>query len=339
MVQYHIENLLNLLQPYIKPNNPSHYVLEAEYVAWIDDSPFLNDAHKKAWKRAELPLLMSRVFPESDQGPLRVSLEFMMLFLMLEQLTDTPATAAEAQKWADIYTQAYKQTLGETHGPSSMIKHLASRILSSVEEPYQSYIVASNISLAEGTVKEASDRESPSHGLSLDAYMDARRGSVGIRPFFGFGRWIWKLAIPQDVLAHPVITKMEEQAIDMGALANDLYSYKKEFLESGAHHNYVTVAMRDPITGIPANDRQAAIDYTCKRFAEILADFHRQKGELPSFGEDIDTMIKRYIFVMMDLVVGNIQWSLACRRYGHSDPSAGVGEATWGEVVFEMDLL
>jgi len=208
-----------------------------------------------------------------------------------------------------------------------------------IDEPYQSYIIASNISLAEDTVKEASDRESPSHGLSLEAYMDARRDSVGIRPFLGFGHWIWKLDIPQDILAHPSIAKMEEQAIDMGALANDLYSYKKEFFESGAHHNYVTVALRDLIANIPTGDRQAAIDYTCKRFAEILADFHRQKEELPSFGEDNDKMVGQYVSTMMDLVVGNIQWSLACRRYGHSDPSAEVNEATWGEVVFDMDPL
>jgi len=47
MVQYRIQNLLSLLQPHIKPNNPNYDVLEAEYVAWIDNSPFLNDVHKK----------------------------------------------------------------------------------------------------------------------------------------------------------------------------------------------------------------------------------------------------------------------------------------------------
>ncbi|KAF8076058.1 isoprenoid synthase domain-containing protein [Lyophyllum atratum] len=340
MVQYRVENLLSLLQAYIKPNNPNHDVLEAEYVAWIDDSPFLNDAHKKAWKRAELPLLMSRVFPESDQGPLRVSLEYMMLFLMLEQLTDTPATAAEAQKWADIYVQAFKQTLSsETTGPASAIKHLASRVLNAFDEAYRPNLIASNVLLAEGVVKEALDRENPNHDLSLQAYMETRRDSIGLRPFLDFGRWIWKLDIPQDILSHPGVAKLEEQTIDMVSLANDLYSYRKEFFESGAHHNYVTVVMQDPIANIPASDRQAAIDYTCKRFTEILTDFHRCKKELPSFGENVDKMIGRYISVMMDLVVGNIQWSLACRRYGHFDTSKEVNEATWGEVTFDMDPL
>ncbi|GLB33480.1 hypothetical protein LshimejAT787_0103640 [Lyophyllum shimeji] len=339
MVQYLIQNLLNILRPHVKPKNPNHAVLEAEYVAWIDDSPYLNDEHKKAWKRAELPLLMSRAFPEAELGPLRVSLDFMMLFLMLEQLTDAPATPADARKWADIYIQAYKQTLEETKGLASLVKELASRVVNAVEEPYRSHLIASNVTLAEGTVKEASDRESPSHGLSLEAYMDARRDSVGIQPFFDLQRWISKLDIPQDVLKHPGVMILEEYAINMGAIANDLYSYKKEFFESGAHHNFVAVAMRDPSANVPPGDRQKAITHTCKQFTKYLEDFHRQKKELPSFGRDVDKMVEQYSNALLDIVAGSILWSLVCRRYGHLDPSTESNAPTWGEVVFEMDPL
>jgi hypothetical protein len=47
MVQYHIPNILALLDKHLKPNNPHHDALEAEYVAWIDEAAFLTDAHKK----------------------------------------------------------------------------------------------------------------------------------------------------------------------------------------------------------------------------------------------------------------------------------------------------
>ncbi|KAG6919284.1 hypothetical protein DXG01_007416 [Tephrocybe rancida] len=263
--------------------------------------------------------------------------------------SDTPATAAEAEIWADVYKQAFRQTLGETSkGPATIIKHLTDRVLGAVGEAYRPYLVASNILLAEGMVKEAADRESPAHELTLDAYMEARRDSIGLRPFLDLGRWIRNLDIPPEVLTHPDIAKLEEQTIDLVSIANtgpgsnlpttqDLYSYKKEFFESGAHHNYVTVALKDPIAGLAEGDRQAAIDYTCKRFSEILADFQRRQEVLPSFGEGIDAKVTQYVDVMMELVVGNIQWSLACRRYGHCD-AAGTAEApTWGDVVFKMD--
>ena len=47
MVRYHIPNILALLDKYLKPNNPHHDALEAEYVAWIDEAAFLTDVHKK----------------------------------------------------------------------------------------------------------------------------------------------------------------------------------------------------------------------------------------------------------------------------------------------------
>ncbi|KAG6831873.1 hypothetical protein H0H92_006990 [Tricholoma furcatifolium] len=269
---------------------------------------------------------MSRVFPESSQEHLRISLEYMMVFLMLEQLTDTPATTAEAQKWADVYSQAFKQVLGESKGPASIIKQL--RIA-----------VESNILLAKGVVKEAADRENPATELTLEAYMEARRDSIGLRPFLDIGRWSQDIDISRDVLMHPEIAKLEEQTIDLVSLANDLYSYKKEFFESGAHHNYVTGALSDPISGVSENDRQGAIDYTCRIFSEILADFLQRTRALSSFGEDVDGKVTEYIGVMLDLIVGNIQWSLACRRYGHSDVKMKESATVWGDVVFEMDPL
>ncbi|KAG6833851.1 hypothetical protein H0H87_011785 [Tephrocybe sp. NHM501043] len=223
------------------------------------------------------------------------------------------------------------------------IDSLTDRVLNAIGDAYKPYLVASNILLAEGMVKEAIDRETPAHELTLDAYMDTRRDSIGLRPFLDLGRWIQGLDIPHEVLIHPDIAKMEEQTIDLVSLANsdeqDLYSYKKEFFESGAHHNYVTVALRDPRAGVATGDRQGAIDYTCRQFSETLIKLRRQQEALPSFGESVDGKVAQYVGVMMDLVVGNIQWSLACRRYGHFNP-AGVPQALpWGDVVFEMDPL
>ncbi|KAG6843569.1 hypothetical protein H0H93_000617, partial [Arthromyces matolae] len=135
------------------------------------------------------------------------------------------------------------------------------------------------------------------------------------------------------------IVKLEEQTIDLVALANDLYSYKKEFYESGAHHNYITYALGDSSTGLQKDDRQGAIDYTCRTFSEILADFQRRVEALPSFGNGEDGKIALYVGVMLDLVVGNIQWSLVCARYRHFE-KAGTAEApNWGDVVFDMDPL
>lgn len=97
---------------------------------------------------------------------------------------------------------------------------LVSRILTAVDQEYLPYLIASSDLLAKGVVKEASDREYPSPILTLAAYMDARRESIGARPFLDLGRWNKNISIPSDVITHPTISKLEEQAIDMASLAN-----------------------------------------------------------------------------------------------------------------------
>ncbi|KAJ6627463.1 hypothetical protein B0H10DRAFT_388458 [Mycena sp. CBHHK59/15] len=89
-IQFHVTDLLGLVSEYVKPLNPCFDELDAGFQKWVDAASFLSAAHKKAWKHAELPLLIARAFPEADTAHLRVCLDSMMMFLILEQLTDTP---------------------------------------------------------------------------------------------------------------------------------------------------------------------------------------------------------------------------------------------------------
>lgn len=232
-------------------------------------------------------------------------------------------------------------------------------MLNAIEDPYRSHLVENNVFLAEDMVNEAVDREKPDTGLTLETYVKARRDTIGARPFFHIGRWIYGIDMTHEVLTHSGILKIEEQLSNLIFLANvshgfiqvstsrslndsvssqDLYSYKKEFLTCGAHHNVITVALRDPVTGLHETDRQGAIDYTCNRFFQVLADFEHQRKALPSFGESENMKAAMYIEVMMDIVVGTIQWSLECERYGHFQV-VGTTEAPNWDVIFDMDPL
>jgi hypothetical protein len=95
--------------------------------------------------------------------------------------------------------------------------------------------------------------------------------------------------------------------------------------------------MLDPSTPVTANDRQAAINFTVEQFTALWKEFDHTKDELPSFDETTDKLLRQYLVVMTDLIVGNLQWSLACKRYGHSEVSAAAGRE-WGDVIFDMEL-
>jgi hypothetical protein len=75
--------------------------------------------------------------------------------------------------------------------------------------------------------------------------------------------------------------------------------------------------MHDSVTSFQLGDIQAAIDYTVDQFKIALARFEDNKKLLPSFKDDaeLQTQVDRYAELMMDAVAGNIEWSIACKRY------------------------
>nr|GAT46221.1 predicted protein [Mycena chlorophos] len=375
-IQYHIQDLLELVSQYQKPLNPAFQQLDERFVQWVDGAGFLSERHKKAWKQAELPLLIARIFPEADGVHLQTCLEFMMSFLILEQLTDTPATTETARKWAAEFVDALQHANSDVpappkEGPAAVLQQLSKKVMGAIDPPYRAAYIASNILLSEGVVQEAIDRESgveqtsletyvqtrrksigamPFHALdlwiskldipdevlknphlqemeaidresgveqtSLETYVQTRRKSIGAMPFHALDLWISKLDIPDEVLQNPHLQEMVDGAVDLVALANDVYSYRKEYLEDGAKHNFVTVAMHDPGTGIKPGEIQAAIDYTVERFKATLSRLEELKRTLPSLDTPgLGPELERYAELMMDSVAGNIEWSVVCKRY------------------------
>jgi len=317
-IEFRIPDLLDLVADYRKPLNPNFDALDAGFQKWIEGASFLSASHKKAWKHAELPLLIARAFPEADAAHLQICLESMMMFLILEQLTDTPATSVVSKKWADEFVEALQQAEApqeKKEGPAAILQHLGTKVITAISPPYRPGYIASNVLLAEGVVQEALDREDE-NPISLETYLTTRRKSIGVLPFHDLSRWIWKIDLPDHVLKNPHIQLMVQASVDLVLLANDIYSYRKEYIEDGARHNYLTVAMQDPIISITAGDVQAAIDYTVGQFSAALARYEENK-KLLTFADDaeLSAKVERYAGLMMDSVAGNIEWSVACKRY------------------------
>ncbi len=79
----------------------------------------------------------------------------------------------------------------------------------------------------DAVVQQAADR-SINHVRDIDSYFAIRRASSGIRPTFAICELY--LNIPNSVMAHPVIEKLTELAVDMIFIDNDTVSYKVEWV-------------------------------------------------------------------------------------------------------------
>ncbi len=74
-------------------------------------------------------------------------------------------------------------------------------------------------------VQQAEDR-AQERVRSTEDYFQLRRETVGAKPSFAVGELY--MNIPQEVIDHPVISKLSELCIDMLIIGNDICSYHVE---------------------------------------------------------------------------------------------------------------
>lgn len=91
-------------------------------------------------------------------------------------------------------------------------------------------------------------------------------------------------------------------------------------MAGATQNNVITVIIQDLSTGICEGDLQGSFDYSNKLFQEALARFGTHKEALMESivsAQEIDGIdtLNTFSQAMIDCVVGNIKWSMVCRRY------------------------
>ncbi|KAH0825979.1 isoprenoid synthase domain-containing protein [Lanmaoa asiatica] len=206
-------------------------------------------------------------------------------------------------------------------------------VVSSVHWPQ---FVTENEMMVNDMVQETHEREvyqNMNATPDIQSYMMKRRFTIGTGPSFVLLRSTRCLYIPDDVLANPVVLEMQNTTTEMLLIENvsensltpltllkfnlcfiqDIYSFKKEYAFDGAFVNLLTVMQNDPETA--HLDFQGRLDYAEKLFKAALERFQACRQELPSFGPEMDQYLALYTDGLIDMVIGNLQWSLVNGRY------------------------
>ncbi|KAI6005846.1 isoprenoid synthase domain-containing protein [Pisolithus albus] len=268
---------------------------------------------------AEMPLLAALTYPFATELELRAILDYMTVSFMLEEMTDRYSSAKalkNSEKW--LKTLEDGQTGANSRHPflKLMSREMMDRLKSAVDPFHWPQFISTNVDFARNTVREALDREA-SKGIhstrDLHSYMITRRETIGTRPCFVLMRSTRRLYIPDSVLEEDAVKGMENAALDMVYIANDIYSFKKEQGDNGALNNIITVILKDPDTS--HLDLQGSINYAGDLFKAALDEFHAYRGRIPPFDSDMDKYLSAYADGLIDWVIGNIEWSIVNNRY------------------------
>lgn len=164
-----------------------------------------------------------------------------------------------------------------------------------------------------GFGREAELRET-GEVLDVESYDVLRRDNSAVRYCLSLVGYILGLDLPDEIYEHPVYLEMHLAAVDMITWSNDIYSYNMEQAMGHFGNNILTVLQRSMNT-----DLQGAADYVEVHFRELAAKFEDAKSRLPSFGEELDAIVDKYIMATECWIIGNMEWSFDTRRYFGSD--------------------
>ncbi|PNP58285.1 hypothetical protein THARTR1_01800 [Trichoderma harzianum] len=148
---------------------------------------------------------------------------------------------------------------------------------------------------------------------TLEEIAMIRRESAGCRPLYHLVEYAHCLRVPDEVFDHPVIQELENIGMDMVAISNDILSYRKEQAE-GVPHNMVAACR---LSGLSA---QKAFDKVGKLLENRYQRWDRAEASVPSWGEEADVQVQRYIEGIKCVVRANLNWSFKSERYLGSNP-------------------
>ncbi|KAF1964544.1 Presilphiperfolan-8-beta-ol synthase [Bimuria novae-zelandiae CBS 107.79] len=168
------------------------------------------------------------------------------------------------------------------------------------------------------------DLEARDASLSCDvgAYMDLRRGTIGVYPAIALAEWASDINVPQQVHDHSSVQKLMQISADLVILVNDVLSYRKD-LELGVDFNLITLLM---------NTDGFSVQQAMDKIGDMISDCYRQwylaLAELPSYGEKIDREVMKFVEVCRAMAHGNLYWSFQTGRFlgteGHDVHETGL---------------
>ncbi|OZJ03895.1 hypothetical protein BZG36_03953 [Bifiguratus adelaidae] len=289
-------------------------------------------------------LIAAHTFPMAQRVTMRNLVDLFAWFFSFDDLTDDMQDlgkdpAATQSKFIDMMAifdgapapkgWAYAEALHDlwTRICADSTPRLQQRFKTGIHETFDYCIL------------QAIQRET--HAIpTVEEYIPARRAVAACLPFLSLLEMALRIDLPDHVFHHPIVQKLNKLCGDHVAWANDVVSFRVEYLKQD-YHNLVAIVFYNEACSI-----QQAIYKVCSMIKDLVIQFEDAKKQLPSFGDSIDQDLPKYIAGLETWMSGNLHWSWQTGRYhganyipqgldsGYIDLHASKPVGAW--VIFSM---
>jgi len=144
---------------------------------------------------------------------------------------------------------------------------------------------------------------------SVEDFIILRRRTIGGPIVEAMVEYSLDIVIPEHVWDHPVLKELSKAAIDIMTWPNDLCSFNKEQADGDLQNLVFCVMLEQDV------DLQTAVDIVTKMLADRVDDYVVWKKQLPSFGSEVDSELRRYFKALEQYVQGTVVWYYESPRY------------------------
>ncbi|BAY18135.1 terpene synthase metal-binding domain-containing protein [Anabaenopsis circularis NIES-21] len=143
----------------------------------------------------------------------------------------------------------------------------------------------------------------------LETYIKTRRLSLAGDLVLAWIEYFNCLRIPNILRKHQIIEKINEMTINILAWCNDIFSFPKELASNDVHNLVLVLHYQQQLS------LEQSVDYAVNMHNRELQALLELEKSLPSFGEELDTEIAKYLSGIHDWIRGNFDWCTKTARY------------------------
>ncbi|KAL4264339.1 Terpene synthase [Pleurotus pulmonarius] len=296
--------------PWPRRINPHYAMVGRQSLAWCESFKAFHPEAQDAFNKCDFNLLASLAYPELDSAGCRVACDLMNLFFCIDEYTDL-ATSEVARAQASIVMDAIQNPCSPRPVGEWIIGEMARQFWANtvlIATPTaQARFINSFGAYLDAVVQQAEDR-AQGHVRNTENYFQLRRETIGAKPSFAIGELY--MNIPQEIIDHPVISKLAELCVDMIIIGNDICSYQVEWERGDDGHNLVTVVIQQ--FGVNVQD---TMDHIGNLHDNLVDQFFDQWSRIPIFGSQLDEEVRAYCNMLGNWVRGSDSWSFESQRY------------------------
>lgn len=289
--------------------NPFSPEAEQHTAKWVSQFGLVRtDKARERFRRARFAMLSSRAFPTAGRYELCIAAEFnTWLFLLDDKNDESMFGKMDYLQMVHSFVRMIldnSQVVAPEEGMAlaGSFADLWKRMRRLGSTAWQQRFRQSMLDYLDACMWEVHNRmhhETP----TVEDYIEKRPYTGALFADIELIEILENIYLPDEVRRHPVVQQLSLACNNVVCWANDIFSFEKE-RRQGDVHNLVFVLKEAHQLSL-----EEAVATTAKMHDDEVRRFIALSESLPSFGEETDEELQRYITVLKAWMRANLDWS------------------------------